>query len=123
MLNERKRVARKYNELIYKNRIDVKTVSTKNNGDSNAYFFYPILVDSRDAVADHLKAKGIDTRIAYSLPLYEQPMYRNGKEPSRKMHCPEAEKFASKVINLPIFPSLDDSRIDIVASEVIKAVG
>ena len=38
------------------------------------------------------------------------------------MNCPVAEDFTSRVINLPIFPSLNDDHVDIIASELLRAV-
>ena len=121
MLKERQRIAKRYDfHFGEHNKIQI---SSCNFPDSiNAYFFYPIRVNSRDAVVDHLRSEGIDTRIAYSMPLYEQELYKKKKAASRKMECPVAEEFTSKVINLPIFPSLQDERVNIIAAEVLKAV-
>jgi dTDP-4-amino-4,6-dideoxygalactose transaminase len=121
MLEERQRIANRYN-FHFKDHKKIKISCCKRPDSTNAYFFYPIKVDSRDVIVSHLKSKGIDTRIAYSMPLYEQELYRKGRAASRKMDCPVAEEFASKVINLPIFPSLNDDKVDIIATEVLKVV-
>jgi dTDP-4-amino-4,6-dideoxygalactose transaminase len=120
MLKERQRIARLY-DSHFEGHEKVEITSCQRPDSINAYFFYPVLVDSRDGVVDKLKAKGIDTRIAYPMPLYEQDLYCKGRG-SRKMQCPVAEKFTSKVINLPIFPSLRDDQINLIASELLKAV-
>ena len=80
------------------------------------------MVKYRDKVVEQLKTKGIDTRIAYPMPLYNQELYLKGKEASRKMSCPVAEDFTSRVINLPIFPSLNDDCVDVIASELLRAL-
>ena len=121
MLEERKRIANRY-DFHFKDHEKIQLSSCQYPDSTNAYFFYPIRVDSRDAVVDHLKSKGIDTRIAYSMPLYEQELYRTNRAASRKMDCPVAENFTSKVINLPIFPSLQENQVDIIASEVLRRV-
>lgn len=121
MLKERQRIANRYDfHFMDKEKIQITSCPWPNS--KNAYFFYPILVESRDVLADHLKSKGIDTRIAYSMPLYEQEMYQNQKEISRKMDCPIAEEFTSKVINLPIFPALKNDQVDIIASEILEVL-
>jgi dTDP-4-amino-4,6-dideoxygalactose transaminase len=121
MLEERQRIANRYNSH-FKEHKKIHLSSCQRPDSTNAYFFYPIRVDSRDAVVGHLKSKEIDTRIAYSMPLYEQELYRTRRATSRKMDCPVTEEFTSKVINLPIFPSLHDDEVNIIATEVLKAV-
>ena len=57
------------------------------------------------------------------MALYEQGLYsKKGGEAYRKMSCPVAEKFTSRVINLPIFTSLHDDQVDNIASEVLGAL-
>jgi len=121
MLKERQRIATRY-DFHFEDHEKIQVSYCQRPDSINAYFFYPVMVDSRDAIADQLKSKGIDTRIAYSMPLYKQELYRNNKMPSRKMDCPVAEKFTSKVINLPIFAALKESQVDTIAAEVLKAV-
>jgi len=122
MLGERRRVAKRY-DSHFKGHRKIQITSCNSPNSKSAYFFYPVLVDSRNAVADQLKANGIDTRIAYPMPIYEQELYRKkGSEVSRKMSCPVAERFTSRVINLPIFSSLDDDQVDIIASELLRAL-
>ena len=122
MLRERQRVAKRY-DAHFKNHDKIQVTCCHQLDSANAYFFYPVMVDSRNMVVDKLKEKGIDTRIAYPMPVYKQDLYRkNGREAYRKMSCPVAEQFTSRVINLPIFPSLRDDQVDIVASELLKAL-
>lgn len=121
MLKERERVALRYNS-IFDGVKGVETIKCSRRDSSHAYFFYPVLVPKRDEVAKHLKAKGIDTRIAYPMPLYEQELYKSGRAVSRKTDCPVAETFTSKVINLPIYPSLTDEEVDLIAGAVLEAI-
>jgi dTDP-4-amino-4,6-dideoxygalactose transaminase len=121
MLKERQRVAKRY-DSHFKEQKNIQITNCQRPDSANAYFFYPVLVSSRDAVVDKLKEKCIDTRIAYSMPLYEQALYREGREAYRKMSCSVVEDFTSRVINLPIFPSLKDKDVDIISQAVLKAV-
>ena len=65
----------------------------------NSHFLFPILVGNRDGVADRLKRRGIDTRICYPIPLYDQPILRRFKTG----RCPIAEEACAAVLNLPMF--------------------
>ncbi len=121
MLKERQRVSKRYDDH-FKNHQRIQVASCQRSNSQNSYFFYPVLVNGRDSVVDHLKKNGIDTRIAYSLPPYKQELYSKERVTFRKMNCPVAEEFTSKVINLPIFPSLDNEKIDTIASEVLKVL-
>lgn len=77
---------------------------------------YTIRVPRRDALKDHLKAKGIGHSVYYPLPLHLQPCfaYLGYKEGS----CPESESAAREVVSLPVFPELTRAQLD----EVVAAV-
>ncbi len=77
---------------------------------------YTIRVPKRDALKDHLKAKGIGHSVYYPLPLHLQPCfahlgYKEGQ-------CPESEQASREVVSLPVFPELTRAQLD----EVVAAV-
>jgi dTDP-4-amino-4,6-dideoxygalactose transaminase len=65
----------------------------------NSHFLFTILVGNRDGVADRLKSRGIETRVCYPIPLYDQPILRRYKTG----RCPVAEETCAAVLNLPMF--------------------
>jgi UDP-4-amino-4,6-dideoxy-N-acetyl-beta-L-altrosamine transaminase len=66
-------------------------------------------------VFEALRAAGIGVNLHY-MPVYLQPYYRHlGFEPGL---CPEAERYYAEAISLPMFPDLDDARLE----QVIAAV-
>ena len=119
-LRNRQKVAKKYNKLLKaEKRIHLPQVQ---NDCKNAYFFYPILINDRDKVAKELKNKyGIDTRIAYKMPIYNQNVYKK-KLNFRKLNCPNAENITSKILNLPIYPSLKNTEINYIVNSLKKAL-
>ena len=89
----------------------------------NPYFLYPILVKNRDQIALYIKNKyGIDTRIAYSMPVYKQKLYSAGNAKYKKMDCPIAENVTSKILNLPIFPDMNTNMIEKVVLSIKEAI-
>ncbi len=77
---------------------------------------YTIRVARRDALKEHLAARGIGSAIYYPIPLHLQACfsylgYRQGA-------CPVAERAAGEVLSLPIYPELTTAQLD----EVIGAI-
>ena len=70
----------------------------------------------REALKEHLKAKGIGHSVYYPVPLHLQPCfaylgYKSGA-------CPESERAANEVLSLPVYPELTGAQRD----EVVAAV-
>jgi dTDP-4-amino-4,6-dideoxygalactose transaminase len=65
----------------------------------NSYFLFTVLLRDRDAVSAALRRAGVETRICYPIPLYDQPILLKYK--SRR--CPVAEEACATVLNLPMF--------------------
>ncbi len=113
IITSRNKIAKEYNKLILINKKIKMFKYEKQN--KNAYFFYPILIKNRDKVAKKLlKVFGIDTRIAYPMPIYEQPMYKNKICKSRHLKCPNAKSISRRILNLPIFPNMSKKQIKYV---------
>lgn len=121
MLQERRRVADTYNSF-FENHKKIKVMKCCYPQSKHAYFFYPILVVDRDSLALELRDKGIDTRIAYPMPIYEQEVYSRNGLPCRVTVCPVAKEFTEKVLNLPIFPSLKDEQVASISEAVLRFV-
>ena len=119
MLSIDEKVARK-NKQKAEARKKYKAKGVANS--KNAYFFYPILVQDRDGLGAFLKNNGIDTRVAYPMPLYKQEVYNKRENLCRVTSCPVTEYFTDRVINLPIFPKLEDSQVDRIADLVLEFV-
>lgn len=82
------------------------------NGVDHSYNYFPILIDSqkygktRDAVYEGLKQHNIFTRRYFYPLISEFPVYQNLLS-AHKDNLPVAEKIASQVLCLPIFPDLE----------------
>ena len=120
ILSGRANVANLYNKYFaeYKDLINVSS----NKADSiNSYFLYPILINNRDKVANRLKENhGIDTRISWPKPIYEQTLYSSGDHLFKKNDCPNTEMISKIILNLPMYPSMNDDDIHYVANSLIS---
>lgn len=80
------------------------------------YHLYVIRSEDREGLIEHLKRAGIGTGVHYPIPLhlqraYSQLHYRTGE-------FPVAEKAASEVISLPMFPQLTREQQERIVSEI-----
>ena len=123
--NEGRRAnAQLYNELFQQAGIDpdlVKTpysIETENKAHRHVYHQYTLRAAHRDKLAEHLRAREIGYLIAYPSTLYQQPCFAHLGYAEGL--CPEAEKAASEVISLPIFPELNREQIEWVVEAIAE---
>jgi len=119
---ERERVADRYNQ-VFDQTNTVERVNKVASGNTHANFFYPILVERRNAVASHLNAHNIDTRVAYPKAVYEQEVYASGRAACRITPSPVAEWAADRILNLPIYPALRNDQVDRIAQLILSQAG
>ncbi len=82
------------------------------------WHLFVIQVDNRDAVADALKERGVATGLHYPVPLHLQKAYAHlGLS---KGAFPVAERYAERLLSLPMFPELTEEQIAYVC-ESLKA--
>lgn len=81
----------------------------------HSYWMFSILVeraDQRDALRQHLKERGIETRPLF-YPLHTMPMYSRNYRKHKV-----AEDLAWRGINLPSWPGLEDAQVDEISDEI-----
>ncbi len=82
------------------------------------YHVFPIRTEDRDALADELRAWGIETGIHYPLTLLDQPVLRD--------HCRAnaraARDWAARELSLPLFAELSEREVETVAEAVNVAL-
>jgi len=81
-----------------------------------ARHLYPVRLEKRDALREHLKGRGIETAVHYPVPLHLQPAYAflGGK----KGDFPVSEAACETVVSLPIHPMLTDDQVEAVVDGV-----
>jgi dTDP-4-amino-4,6-dideoxygalactose transaminase len=83
----------------------------------SAWRNYTILVDRRDALRAHLRARGITSSVLYAPPVHLQPVYAGMGLGGSGTH-PVAEAQAPRLLCLPIYPGMTDEQVGRVAGEV-----
>jgi len=111
---KRRQNARFYSEALAD--LDGVRVPVIDSCNESIFNQYTLRADRRDALQEHLKARGVGNAIYYPLPLHLQPCfaYLNYREGS----CPESERAAREVISIPIYPELTQAQLD----EVVGAI-
>jgi len=89
------------------------TVPSETPGCRHVYHQYTIRVPAagggRDALANHLRERGIGTMIYYPVPVHKQVVYqRLGYQD----HLPLAESASREVLSLPVHPALTREELD-----------
>lgn len=120
ILERRQELAENYTRML-NGFIDIKTHSSGYLDSDLAWMLYPILIKGRDKVAADLSAVGIDTRIAYPIPTYQQPCV-SSKYPDLDSNCPRTEQICSQVLNLPMFHDMTELQQRRITDEIKKSV-
>lgn len=93
-------------------------VTGENN--THVYHIYAVRVQNRDAVLARLHKAGIGAGIHYPVPLHLQDAYADlGYS---KGAFPVAEKVASELLSLPMYPELNEEEVDLVVDELSAAI-
>ena len=95
--------------------LPLKLLATR-RGVVPARHLYPVRLERRDALREHLKARGIETAVHYPVPLHLQPAYEflGGKTGD----FPVSEAACKTVVSLPIHPTLTDDQVEAVVGAV-----
>jgi dTDP-4-amino-4,6-dideoxygalactose transaminase len=85
----------------------------------HVYHVYGVRVKNRDAVIKELSENGITVLIHYPIPLHLQEVYRHLS--FKKGDFPVAERVASEVFSMPMYPHLKEEQIKFVA-DTLKSI-
>lgn len=111
-LAAREAVARAYDEAL----AGVVDLPTRPETGQSAWAQYTIRSRSRDALAAHLKDKGIPTAVYYPRPLHRQPAYAD--RAATPVPLDVSERLSEQVLSLPMHPYLDRDTIMRIAEAV-----
>ncbi len=83
-------------------------------GSRHVYHVYVVRLSDRDVWRQRLTDAGVQTGVHYPIPVHLQPAYRDLGYSAGDF--PVAERSASEVLSLPIYPELTREQIDTIAS-------
>ena len=82
------------------------------------YHRFMIRHPRRDALAAHLAAQGVETRVNYPIPLHLQEAAADLGHGEGDF--PRAEAQARTILSLPIYPELEDAQVDYVIEKTLE---
>lgn len=89
------------------------------SGREHNFHLFVIRAKNRDALRQHLHARGIGTGIHYPEPLHLTPAYRELGYAMRGS-LPVSEALAPEILSLPMYPELSESQTDQVTEAVLE---
>jgi UDP-4-amino-4,6-dideoxy-N-acetyl-beta-L-altrosamine transaminase len=114
-LAKRKEIAKKY-EVAFSSCNNVK-IYPYNEG--HAYHLYIIQVSDRLGLYNHLKANNIFAQVHY-IPVHTMPYYKQFGWKSGDF--PDAEKYYSQCLSLPMYPTLTETEQSFVIEKVLEFI-
>lgn len=116
-LSKRRAIAKKYTDSFHSvNGI----IHSSGVTEGHAYHLFVLEVDDRKGLYDFLRTKGIFAQIHY-IPVHLMPYYR--KQGWQEGDYPHAEKYYSRCISLPMYPTLTEEEQNTVIEAVKSYYG
>jgi dTDP-4-amino-4,6-dideoxygalactose transaminase len=116
-VDSRRSLAREYGALL--EGLPVETPVEMSYGKA-VYHLYVVRCDARDELAEFLKERGVGIGFHYPVPLHLQPALSGLGYQSGQM--PVAERLASRVLSLPMYPELKREDVSYVCETVARAL-
>ncbi len=115
----RQQVAAWYQEEL--NGVSGLRLPQAENDRTHVYHLYVVRVSDRDRVLENLNEQKVGSLIHYPIPVHLQPAYQDAGHV--KGDFPIAEKIASEIISLPMFPHMSREQVKAVAEILKKILG
>ena len=97
----------------------IRCLINDTNSHNHAVHKFVININDRDAVQRGLAEQGIETRVHYTAPLHEMPLYQPYPGPGL---LAASSSLARRVLSLPIYPELTDSEVEYIADQTMEIV-
>jgi dTDP-4-amino-4,6-dideoxygalactose transaminase len=111
--SERKSLAEVYDRTLAALPIELPKVINQDH----VWHLYVVRTPHREALRSHLQARGIETGLHYPVPLHRQPCL--ARFVSARLDFPEADRWASEGLSLPLFVGMTSTQ----QQRVVSAIG
>jgi dTDP-4-amino-4,6-dideoxygalactose transaminase len=111
--SERKSLAEVYDRTLAALPIELPKVINQDH----VWHLYVVRTPHREALRSHLQARGIETGLHYPVPLHRQPCL--ARFASARLDFPEADRWASEGLSLPLFVGMTSTQ----QHRVVSAIG
>jgi dTDP-4-amino-4,6-dideoxygalactose transaminase len=111
--SERKSLAEVYDRTLASLPIELPKVINQDH----VWHLYVVRTAQREALRNHLQARGIETGLHYPVPLHRQPCLACFA--SARLDFPEADRWASEGLSLPLFVGMTSTQ----QQRVVSAIG
>ncbi len=111
----RRKIAALYNERLAS--ISNLSLPQVEIGSTHVFHQYVIEVNHRNELQKFLTEKGIATLIHYPIPIHQSKAY---KSQLSHVRAPRTEKFASRILSLPIWPGMTEEMIEYICQSIQK---
>lgn len=109
--------ARRKNAQFYEKELSKYVKTPQSSPDrKDVYYTYTIRSSKRDQLKDHLRKKGVETKIQHPLLMPQQPAYKNGV----KGKYINARKIVNEVLCIPVHEKLTRSQCDHVVKIIVE---
>ena len=113
-MERRQAIAKRYNEAFANTTVQTHEAP---EGILNAHHLYIVELNNRKEVFDYLKANNIHAQVHY-IPVHTQPYYRSLE--TEKVVLPIAERYYSRGLSLPMYPTLTAEEQEFVIAKVLE---
>jgi UDP-4-amino-4,6-dideoxy-N-acetyl-beta-L-altrosamine transaminase/dTDP-4-dehydrorhamnose reductase len=123
-LSERRKLAKLYIELL--DSVSAIICPMAHSSVEHAYHIFPIQIDfdsigvTKDQFFAQLRTHNINLQVHY-VPIHLQPYYRN-RYGFAEGDFPNAERYYSRTVTLPLYPGLKEADIQYVCETIIRLV-
>jgi dTDP-4-amino-4,6-dideoxygalactose transaminase len=112
---QRRSIAERYRSRLADAAVQVPPLADP----GHVYHLFPVLSGHRDRLQRHLLECGVETLIHYPVPISRQPALAA----TMPGQCAVADRICAQVLSLPIYPSLGDDELALVAESVCAFPG